>query len=653
MGLADSRTKVIEKFKSELAICLAIFILALTLRIIYFQELKTNPLFYHPQVDAESYLDMARQIADGEFFRANKFSFYQPPLYPFLLAAVFKVITRDLFFIHLGQLVLGALNCVLVYALGKTCFGKRIAVLAGVLACLYWPFIYFEGELLVPALAIFLILCFLNFFVRYLEQRKVTHLAMAGAALGLAALTTPTVLLFGWAVCPIFIFLWKGNGSFLGWRRNLRSGPLHLFIFLCTSLAMILPVTAFNWRAEKAFVLISHNGGLNFYIGNSPRDVHALDIRPGEKWNSFIRTPQRENPQSRLTSAEFSRYWYAKSWLYIKRQPVEFLMNQGKKALQLLDAYEIKRNMDVYFFQGHFSKLMRLPLLGFGIVVPFAFVGMMSISKASIKVRFLLTFVLVFSLSVILFFVASRYRLPILPVMMLFAASGVVVFVNRFKERRIPWQAILVLLLGFLLVNADPFRLRPNSQQELASEAESWYYVGRAQGEAAQSQTETSERGVGYIEAIATMRRASEIDTSFAYPHTFMGIYRAGIAKDLLQNIGQGEVAKDEEPILVEQARRNFEVAVDDYRTALRKASELLSPLYNLCLALYYLNILDFNYADRGSDTVKAKINQRCNEIERLADDLLQRGTAEDKEKYSDIRFKAVAQKQAVFASVD
>ncbi len=651
MGLADIRIKMVEKAKYEITICLAIFVIALTLRVVYLQELKANPLFYHPQVDSHTYVNMARQMANGEFLRANKFSFYQPPLYPLVLAAFFKVVTGDLFLIHLGQFVLGALSCVLVYALGRACLGKKIALFAGILACIYWPFIYFEGELLAPALAIFLILSFLNIVIRYFDHKKWPYLATAGVTLGLSALTTPNILLFGWTVCPIFILLCHSKECSSAEKRNLRGIVLAMLLFLCTSFAVIAPVTVYNWYAEKTFILISHNDGLNFYIGNSPKEEEALAIRPGEEWNNFIRTPQRENPQTRLSSAKFSRYWYKKSLRYLWQQPVEFFKNQGKKVLQFLDAYEVKRNVDIYFFKDRFSKLMRLPLLGFGIVAPFALIGMIDIGKASIKMRFLQTFVLAYSISVILFFVASRYRLPIMPVLMLFAASGLFTFIDRFKTRQIPWQGFLLLIFAFLFINVDPLSVRPNARQVSTSEAESWYYIGRAQGDAAQAKTDFSERAVQYIKAIETMRMAGAKDTSFAYPHIFMGIYRANIGKDLLQSIESDDYADGEEQVLARQAMQNFQAAEQDYRTAHQVGPELLSPLYNLCLSMYYLNILDFNYSDIDLDGIREAISQRCDEIDRLADILLQKGEPEDKEKYSDIKFKASMQKQAALSA--
>ena len=57
---------------------------------------------------------------------------------------------------RLIQFLLGAASCALVFGIGRQVFGPRVGFLAGAMACLYGPSIYFAGELLPTALAVFL-----------------------------------------------------------------------------------------------------------------------------------------------------------------------------------------------------------------------------------------------------------------------------------------------------------------------------------------------------------------------------------------------------------------------------------------------------------------------------------------------------------------
>jgi len=107
---------------------LMIFSFALFLRLIYLHDYKENPLFSHPQIDAETFVTQAGEMARGTFFSVNPYSFYQPPLYPFLLAIFFKLFTFDLYWLHLLQMILGSCNCVLIYTLGKQCFPAPVAL---------------------------------------------------------------------------------------------------------------------------------------------------------------------------------------------------------------------------------------------------------------------------------------------------------------------------------------------------------------------------------------------------------------------------------------------------------------------------------------------------------------------------------------------
>lgn len=624
---------------------LMIFSFALFLRLIYLHDYKENPLFSHPQIDAETFVTQAGEMARGTFFSVNPYSFYQPPLYPFLLAIFFKLFTFDLYWLHLLQMILGSCNCVLIYTLGKQCFPAPVALLAGLAAGCYWPLIYFDGELLVPTLAIFLILTFLLFFIKFLVQQNRLHLVVSGLLLGFAALTVPNILIFGWLIVPVLILKHHSNySSDPPWRAT----SVMLLIYGMASFLPIAPVTLYNWKVEKVLVPISHNGGLNFYIGNSPREAGALALRPGEEWDYFIRTPQRENPHRKLSSADFSRYWYKKSFAYFRQQPIEFLKNELRKGLLFLDGYEIKRNMDLYFFRQRFSRLMKWPLLSFGMVFPFALLGLLWPKPQSLCSRIVAGFILAYAASVVLFFVTSRYRLPIVPLALLFAASATLRLLQVLRAGPFPWRPLSFLLFSGLLINTDLFGWRPSPQERIASEAESWYYLARAMGDQAQNLSDPSERAVGYLQAIQTMRTAARLDTCYAYPLNFIGVYLVQIAKDILKDIKAGPDDRQEAAVLVEQVEANLVSAERYYRQAIQMAPKHIAPVYNLCLALYYRNILDYNYSHQPHQALEAKMLQRCDEIEQRLTELIQQDRFEETRRYVDLKYKASMQKEAI-----
>ena len=522
---------IILKKRTNIFFPLTIFVVALLFRLFYLYEIKESPLFYHPQVDAETYVNLAIQIANGDFFQKNFLSFYQPPLYPFLLAFIFKTISLDLYLIHLLQFILGAVNCVLIYLVGRLCFNKTVALLSGLISCFYWSFIYFEGELLIPSLIIFLDLCFLLFFLKYMDSGKSYQALLSGLLLGLSAIARPNILLFGLVVCPLLIIFPLVKHDCENGKRNLRTRLISFLFFIIGSCCIIGPVTFYNWYVEKSFVLISHNGGLNFYIGNSPENARAIDIRPGEEWDEFTAMPKIENPTVQITGADFSRYWYQKSLRYIRQYPLEFIKNTIKKTVLFFHAHEFKRNIDIYFFKDHFSRLLRMPLMNFAIICPLALFGMYLARRKSPKIMLLLLFILIYGFSVVMFFVTSRYRLPVVPIMIIFASYAILQLLENIKKRMIPWKSLLVLTIAICFVNVDFFQLRPGPKEILASKAESCYYIGRALGDDASEKRSYETQINSYKNAIATMEKSVALDTNFAYPVTFIGIYKIKIAK--------------------------------------------------------------------------------------------------------------------------
>ena len=86
------------------------------------------------------------------------------------------------------QAILDAGSCFFVYTLARKLFDFPTALLAGIVAAVYGPFIFFTGTLLTPTLITFLGLTTLLLLVRYQENPKWSWALGAGAVLGLATL---------------------------------------------------------------------------------------------------------------------------------------------------------------------------------------------------------------------------------------------------------------------------------------------------------------------------------------------------------------------------------------------------------------------------------------------------------------------------------
>ena len=460
----------------------AVFALALSVRLYYLHEIRASPLFTTPVVDARTYTEEARYLSDVSF-AGRPAPFWQPPLYPVLLGGLFALAGDDLYVPRLIQAVIGALVCVLICLLGHRVFGAGVGVGAGFAAALYGPFIYFGGELLPTLLA-----CCLNLLVLLLaigEGGWARWLA-AGVLLGLSALAVANVLLFA----PMLL-------GYLYWRQRQLRPPA--FLLLGCAL-VIAPVAYRNWAVGGDLVLISHNAGINFYIGNNADYEQTTRIRPGRDWAELVEMPERragiEQPSAK------SRYFFAQSWQYITSEPLDFLGLLAYKGYLFLRGDEIQRNRNLYFARND-SSLLSILLwkkglaFPFGLVAPLTLLGLFAFlrSPEPPEGRLLALFVACYALSVVLFFVTGRYRLPAVPVLLLFAACGVRVLWHR------PWPALAVVAALLVFCNVA------TSAMDREGNAHEHYYLGYAY----------EERDMP-AHAARHYRRAIDRDPNFAEP---------------------------------------------------------------------------------------------------------------------------------------
>lgn len=81
--------------------------------------------------------------------------FFQTPLYPYFLGALYTLAGRDLLVVRLIQLVLGSTSCVLLALAGRHFFGRTVGIVAGTLLAVYPTAVFYDGSIQKPVLDIF------------------------------------------------------------------------------------------------------------------------------------------------------------------------------------------------------------------------------------------------------------------------------------------------------------------------------------------------------------------------------------------------------------------------------------------------------------------------------------------------------------------
>jgi tetratricopeptide (TPR) repeat protein len=431
----------------------AIIALALVLRILYLIDIKDNPFFNVLLVDADYHDIWAMEILNGDWFSLKKGVLYKAPLYPYFLALVYGIFGHDLLISRVVQIVFALAGYTLLYWLAIFYFDRTVARITLLGTIFYGTLIYFEGELEIVVLVITLNLFLLFLLSRNLFHPSRTRWFFAGLILGLSALARPTILLFIPLVLVwLFFVLWEQGG--------LRKVADSTVFFLMGIVLIISPVTVRNSMLGEKFVLISSNGGINFYLGNNPDHDETTSIQPGVIWDRLTKEPSMAAGRD-LTIEDAASYWYSRSGEFIFSEPISYMALVLKKATLFWHSYEIKRNKDIYFFK-RYSTMLQLPLLTFGIVAPLALMGIV-ISLSRWRNYLLLYFYILYvMMSSVVFFVTARYRLPVVPVLMIFAGYSLHWFYQqvREKERKRVVTFLLLFLIPVFLINYDFFDVK-------------------------------------------------------------------------------------------------------------------------------------------------------------------------------------------------
>ena len=232
---------------------------------------------YRGLPDADKYYEqcgweigwIARALASGHGF-SSPYYFWsgatamQPPLYPFLLAGVFRLfgiysLTSGFVILSINSL-LSALTCIPIYYSAKYSLGARAAKIAAWIWALYPFAIYFSaGRVWEYALTGLL------FSTCFCVAQRIHHSAKPlawlgwGALFGLTALSNPAIL----SLLPFLLVVAIWNA-----RRTSRRWLLNVTLTVLAALAVLTPWMARNYRTLGILCPVRDNFWLEFYSGN-------------------------------------------------------------------------------------------------------------------------------------------------------------------------------------------------------------------------------------------------------------------------------------------------------------------------------------------------------------------------------------------------
>ena len=410
------------------------------LRVFHFLSLRATPFFENLDTDSVMYDRWAKAIVDGNWI--GKFLFYQDPLYPYFLAALYRVFGRDLFIVRCVQIFLGLAVIYLVYRVARQFFGDGAAYAAGTLCAIYKPFIFYDNEVEKTFLGSFLMA---SFIALYVGRKKWAQL-LAGAVLALLCLVRGNALVFI-PLCALLAWFapLDENTRPKSWASAARAVAMLVGVFI-----VLTPVILRNRWVGGEWVLTTTQSGQNFYIGNNPNNAQGNGhyppfVRPNPLYlQADFRSMAESRTGQKLSDGQVSLYWWGQSFEHAHTQPEFFIVMMVKKFALFWNDFETPDNQSMYFL-GLLSWVLRLPLPTFSLLFMLAAVGAIT----NCRTRFVGTcaaLIGTYALSIVAFFVVSRYRLPIVPVMAILAGASFPGIQRIVSARR--WLLLGPVLLG-------------------------------------------------------------------------------------------------------------------------------------------------------------------------------------------------------------
>jgi 4-amino-4-deoxy-L-arabinose transferase-like glycosyltransferase len=422
---------------------------AAAIRVGHFVWFSDHPLVTHPQIDAAFYDRWARDVLAGVDLGTRVL--WAAPLYPAFVTVLYAAFGPSVQAVAVAQHLLGVLATGLFTALMLRLVPARAALVAGLIWAVYPLNAYSESFLLTTALLVQLNILAAWAVARSAEAPGWRRSAGAGLAWGLLSIGSDSYLFLGLGLLP----LWWGRG------RDLAAFGAGIGL-------LVAPVTARNFALTGELIPISAHGGEAVYIANNPK----TDGLYNPMYHGFQKLSGHETQKRRaeelagrpLGYGEANRYWMRRALEFAAGDPVRYLRLLGVKALLAVHRTELPNNEDYRFLKTE-SPVLRWNPLHFGVLFPLALVGLVAGWRARRRLAVLYLMSAVNLVPVLVVFAASRYRMPLLPFVVAFAALGLVEGAEQLWRRR-SWRRSAVfgavLALGLYVCNRPWPRLQTN-----------------------------------------------------------------------------------------------------------------------------------------------------------------------------------------------
>jgi 4-amino-4-deoxy-L-arabinose transferase-like glycosyltransferase len=378
--------------------------------------------------DERDYTGLAASIEEGRGFTSTFGpTSIRPPLYPAFVAGVWKLTgTRSLSAVRGAQIALSLVTIFLVFVLAREMFTEQIALIAATAWAFYPSFLYANLLLLTEVLFTVLVLgaCLAASRLIRNPQHGARWAATAGLCVGLGALTRSVLFVFPLLLLPILA--WLAGGS---WRNRGR-------IVMAAALGYVVVVAPWsirNTRLHKTVVVVDTMGGMNLRMGNfeytlEDRMWDGVSLKGEQAWSYAM---VQEHPDaSHWTEGQRDKWARQAALRYMTQHPLTTLR---RAVLKFADFWGLEREYIAAVQKGLYPAPRWFHVLSSGAVLGvyvatmlLAALGLLLIERPTWRHHAVPVAIVVAVCGLhSIVFGHSRYHLPLMPILTIYAAAAV------------------------------------------------------------------------------------------------------------------------------------------------------------------------------------------------------------------------------------
>lgn len=416
-------------------ICILLLI-ALTIRLVC---LPFNTII---NTDGVSYATIGSNLIQGNGYThiTGKIALIIAPFYPFLLGLVSLFVSNIEVAGQVVSMLFGVLLIIPIYFLARKLYNERIAILTSILVILSHSLIFVSTEVKTEAIYIFLLISAIYLSWLALTKKKIQYYILSAAFFALCFMTRQEAI--GYIV--IFLILnalciWKYVN-----RKKVITFLSSTFLIVIVFLVVSSPWLIFRYQVTGDKDIL-YSAEMSNLLSPTVISLSGFDLSKTEEYEDFWMGLDEHN------QIKAEKYWYSE---YKDTSFFNSLKSNPKTVM-------LKWTEGFYI-----SCILFIPQIFNPLFIGLAFIGLLTAvyTKSKLKRELFLIAFMLFSFSLYpLAPISPRYYIPILPILFLFVAKGMILIyqplqktISNITHIKLPYHKIEALSILVIAIISAP-----------------------------------------------------------------------------------------------------------------------------------------------------------------------------------------------------